>query len=207
MFKNRAEAAMMLADQLLDQNWHDVVVVALPRGGVPLGAVIARRLKAPLALVIPRKIGDPQHNEYALGAITETGEFIINPEEPGVLSEPWFNDVVAKEIAEAKRRRSVYTDDEVEKEMRNKQVILVDDGMVTGLTMRAAIQSIRKRKPKSITVAIPVAPPEVIAEISKHVDQVVCLVSPRIFLSVGAHYKEFPQVTDDEVISILQKSK
>ncbi len=207
MFKDRTEAAELLADYILDFNWRDPVVIALPRGGVPVGEVIARKLKAPLDLVVPRKIGNPKNPEYAQGAITETGDFILNPDHPEIFSEPWFEEVIKKEQEEAQRRMALYLGGRKRIPLKNRQVILVDDGMATGLTMRAAIQSIRHQKPRSITVAVPVAPPEVVADIGRQADHVICIKRPKIFMAVGAHYQDFPQITDDQVISIMKTKK
>lgn len=205
MFENRIDGAVKLARELKKEKWENPIVVALPRGGVPMGDVIAQALDVELEIVVPRKIGARGHEEYAIGALVEDGEVIWNEKERAAADENWVKEAVEKERQEAKRRREVYGLGKPKKSFTDRDVILVDDGIATGHTMRAAISSIKSEKPKSITVAVPVAPPDIVKDISKIVDKIICLEQPMLFMAVGAHYQDFPQTTDEEVVEIMKK--
>ena len=205
MFKDRLDAAKQLAEKLKEISFTNPLVVALPRGGVPLGDIIAQSLNAPLEIVVPRKIGAPENEEYAIGALVEEGDIIWNERERARVDNVWAAEAVEKERKEAKRRRELYGGGKPRKSFTGKDIILVDDGIATGHTIRAAISTIKQDKPSSITVAVPVSPQDSIDQVTKEVDRVVCLQIPRLFMAVGNHYQVFGQTSDDEVIEIMKK--
>lgn len=205
-FRDRAEAGEQLA-QLLAPKYRgqDGVVYALPRGGVIVAAPIARALHMPLGLTITRKIGHPLQPEYAIGAVTEDGEVVVNSTEVARVDEEWFRAAVQAERKEAHRRHQVYLDDRAPLSATGKTAILVDDGIATGLTMRAAIAAMRQQRPARLIVAVPIVTADAAMNLGEVVDGVVAVDTPRRHLgSVGAYYDNFPQVTDDEVISLLR---
>lgn len=203
-FHDRTEAGKKLADALQHYKNQTAVVYALPRGGVVLGVEVAKSLELPLDLVIPRKIGHPMNPEFAICAVAEDGSLVCSAIGEQYRQQPWFKDLVNKEIAESKRRRAVYLADRKPVEAKGRTAILVDDGIATGLTMRAAIRSILAQEPKEIVVAIPVGPSDVINALHREVDDVVYLAPPESFVgAVGAHYDDFPQVTDEEVVNLI----
>lgn len=207
MFKNRVEAGQKLAEALKKfNNSPNTVILALPRGGVVVGYEVAKILNLPLDIVVPRKIGAPGDPEFAVGAITETGEMILNEEVFGI-SEDYLKNEAEKEKQEAGRRLKLYRGSRPPLNLKNKAVILVDDGLATGLTMRAAIASVKKMKAKKIIVAVPVIPPDAVELIKKEADEIIYLGAPLLFGAVGAFYKEFGQTTDEEVIDLLKKSE
>lgn len=194
----------MLADKLLSYKGPDTVVYALPRGGVIVAKEVARILEAPLDLLIVRKIGHPLNPEYAIAAIAEYGEFVMNPSETRMIGEEWFQTEIERQREEAARRREVYTKDHDRISAKDKTAIIVDDGLATGLSMLAAIREIKKQVPLRIVVAVPVAPPDVAEKIAQEVDDFVAISIPDIFLgAIGAYYENFGQVSDQEVIDAL----
>ena len=204
-FANRVEAGARLAAALAAYRDADTVVLALPRGGVVVGAQVARALGAPLDLVIARKVGHPGNPEYALCAVTEDGEAVCNEAERARVDPDWLDSAIAREREEAARRRRRYLADRAPIPLAGKTVVLVDDGIATGLTMRAAIRQVRAQHPRRVVMAIPIIPPDTAERLSAEVDVVVALDIPSIFLgAVGAYYDDFSQVTDDEVIHLLQ---
>jgi predicted phosphoribosyltransferase len=204
MFSDRKAAGEALARALLPSQKEQPVILALPRGGVVPGVEVARALKAPLSLVIPRKIGAPMNEEYAIGAITEDGSGVWNEQEKSLVDPAWLERAVEKEQAEAKRRREKYLAGRPFPDLTDRVVIIVDDGIATGLTVRAAIQWVKKRHPKKILVAVPVAPPDSVDAMKKEVDEVVVLETPHVFGAIGNFYEVFPQVSDEEVISLMK---
>lgn len=208
MFKDRTEAGRKLAGALKPYANQHPVILALPRGGIVLGATIAKLLQAPLDLVLVKKIGHPFDPEYAIGAVAEEGEPIFEPTEAAALDKTWLERAVqeAREIIAA--RRSLYLGGNEPLALKDKIVILVDDGVATGLSMQAAIQAVRQQKPKRIVIAVPVAPTDTLAKLHLLVDEIVVLLPPEDFLgAVGSHYTYFPQVSDQEVISLLSQSQ
>lgn len=205
-FKDRKEAGERLAEALAaTYAGAEGVVYALPRGGVVPGAVIARRLGMPLDLVIARKIGHPHNPEYAIGAVTESGEPVSNRRELAEVGEDWFQRQVELERREARRRREAYLGARAPLSPAGKTAILVDDGIATGLTMEAAIREVQQHDPKRVVVAVPVIPPDTAARLARAVDDVVALDVPAdYFGAVGAYYADFPQVSDQEVIAELR---
>jgi predicted phosphoribosyltransferase len=205
-FHDRQHAGRKLASALSAYRGKDVVVYALPRGGVVLGKEIADLLQAPLDLLIPRKIGHPKNEEYAIAAVTETGEVVRNEAEVVSVDPAWFKSAVEAERLESARRREFYLGDRPWPAVAGKIALIVDDGMATGLTMKAAIADVKNRQPKAIVVAVPVAPRDTIRELQPFVDRVVTLEQPLLFLgAIGASYDLFDQVTDEEVVAILSQ--
>jgi predicted phosphoribosyltransferase len=203
IFKDRVDAGKKLADALGYYKGHDAVVYALPRGGVAVGAEIARALDVPLDLVVVRKVGHPFAPEYAIAAVAEDGDMITNSAEVDSIDPKWFQESARAEQREARRRRELYTSGRLPISAAGKIAIIVDDGLATGLTMFAAIQEVRHSRPQKIVVAIPVAPPETIEKLRTVSDDVVALYVPPHFRSIGSFYVKFDQVTDEEVIEIL----
>jgi putative phosphoribosyl transferase len=184
----------------------DTIILALPRGGVVVGYEIAKKLNLPLDIVVPRKIGAPGNPEFAIGAVTETGEAILNEEVSGI-SDEYLKSEAKKEKGEAERRLKLYRGSRPPLDLENKTAVIVDDGLATGLTMRAAIKTAKKLGAKKIIVAVPIAPPETAELIKKESGEIIYLETPLLFGAVGAFYKKFGQTTDEEVIELLKKSK
>ncbi|OGG82084.1 phosphoribosyl transferase [Candidatus Kaiserbacteria bacterium RIFCSPLOWO2_02_FULL_56_11] len=202
-FDNRKDAGVRLAKALARYDNEDAIIYALPRGGVVLGAEVARQLELPLELVIPRKIGHPENPEYAVCAVTEEGDLVCNEEEASRLDPTWLKGAVKREQEETKRRRKAYVGRK-RLPATGKLAVIVDDGIATGLTMRAAIRSLRKELPIEIVIAAPIAPHEVVEYLRHEADDVVVLDDSEPFLgAIGAYYTDFPQVTDAEVTKLL----
>lgn len=207
MFTDRIQAGQLLADRLAQLNLGDVVVLALPRGGVPVAAQVAKRLGAPLDLMLVRKVGLPGHEELALGAIAgpDGADWVVNPDvaDASGLSDHEMAMLAERQKPELRRRCARYLGGRPPIPLAGKTAILVDDGIATGATVRAALTALRRAGPNRIILAVPVAAPDVIAALRSEVDQLICLEAPRGFYAVGAHYAAFPQVSDEEVISFL----
>jgi len=205
-FKDRIDAGKKLAEQLKEFANKPVVVFALPRGGVVLGKEVAQSLHAPLDLLIPRKIGHPDNPEYAIASVTETGDVVRQEEEVASVNADWFKDEVEHQRQEAARRRKRYLSHRKVVEVKNKIAIIVDDGIATGLTMKAAIADLKSRDPLSIIVAVPVAPRDTVQELKPLVDRVIVLEQPFMFMgAIGAYYDTFEQVDDEEVVMLMSK--
>lgn len=204
-FHDRRDAGRRLAEALAAYRGADAVVYALPRGGVVLGEKIAKALGLPLDLVITRKIGHPASPEYAVCAITEDGAMICNEAVRASLSEAWLRDVAAQEQKEAARRRKAYLKGRGSISAKGKIAIVVDDGVATGLTLRAAVRALRAQLPKKLVAAVPVAPHDTAEVLRQEVDELVILDDAEDYLgAVGSYYDIFPQVTDGEVIALLR---
>jgi putative phosphoribosyl transferase len=206
-FTDRHEAGRRLAAELTRFKGHHPVVLALPRGGVPVGFEIAQAIGAPLDLVLVRKIGAPGEAELAIGAIAE-GSPPIRIIEDGLVAElgipqRYIDQEVARQAAELERRRAAYLRGRRPAEIREGTAIVVDDGLATGATMRAALSAVRRRRPAKLVLAVPVAPAEAIERLRGEVDDVVCLATPEDFFAIGQFYLDFRQVEDDEVIALL----
>jgi predicted phosphoribosyltransferase len=204
IFKNRAEAGRLLAQALLKYKDADVVVYALPRGGVPVGVEIAKALNAPLDLVIARKIGHPFSPEYAIGAVGENGHAVFEESETARVDPQWLARRVEEERKEAQRRRVAYLDTRQTIPAEGRTAIIVDDGIATGLTMKLAIKELKHRNPKTIVVAVPVTPASTAREVRKEVDELVSLQTPAHLYAISNHYEDFPQVSDAEVIRLMR---
>lgn len=208
LFKDRQDAGCRLAEALKAyQGKDDTIVIALPRGGVVLGYEVAHALSLPLDIICPRKIGAPFNSEFAVGAITETGEGIFSEDliRQFEISKSYLQAEIEKEKREAESRLKRYRKGRSPRNLKDKRVILVDDGLATGSTMQAAIKSVRAEGAKEIVVAIPVAPKDTLERIKPLVDKVVCLTIPPMFYAVGQFYERFDQTTDEEVISLLER--
>ncbi len=210
-FQNRTDAGRRLAKALQGYRQQQPVVLALPRGGVPVAAEVSAALGAPLDLVIARKIGVPDQPELAMGAVAEGAEpAIVRNEDVIVLagiSNAEFNAVCKRERLEIERRRRLYVGDRAPVEVEGRTAIVIDDGIATGATMRAAVLAVRTHKPKKVVLAVPVAPTSTIEELRRDVDDVVCLESHEVFGAIGFFYRDFRQVSDEEVIDLLARSR
>ena len=210
MFSNRIEAGRRLAAELGRFKDEHPVVLALPRGGVPVGVEIARALNAPLDLVLVRKIGAPFQPELAIGAVVDGSrpETVINREivEAFEIPESYLSEESARQLAEIERRRQRYLAGRERAEIAGHTAIVVDDGIATGATMLAALHATRRAGPKRLVLAVPVAPPDTIERLRGEVDEVVCLEMPRFFGAIGAFYRDFHQLGDDDVIRLLEEA-
>ncbi|MBI2593955.1 phosphoribosyl transferase [Candidatus Daviesbacteria bacterium] len=208
-FKDRVDAGKRLAGLLGQFKGKGSVIYALPRGGVVIGAEIAKALGAPLDLIITRKIGHPNQPELAIAALSEDGHLIIDPDFENLTHTSWFLEAVEKEKAEAKRRREVYLGGRKPISCLGKIAILVDDGIATGLTLKAAIQSLKYLyRPKKIVVAVPLAPLDIIRDLEKkeQVEVITVEVPKRPFGAIGMYYQNFSEVSDEEVVNLLNFS-
>jgi putative phosphoribosyl transferase len=208
-FRNRIEAGQLLAQKLTAYAYRpDVLVLGLPRGGVPVAFEVASALHVSLDIWLVRKLGVPGQKELAMGAIATGGIRVLNPETIYWLhiAEQDIAQVAAQEQKELERRELLYRGNRPLPEVRNRTLILVDDGLATGSTMRAAIASLRPQQPERIVVAVPVAPPSVYREFKTEADEVVCLRTPELFHAIGAWYEDFSQTTDQEVRDLLERA-
>jgi predicted phosphoribosyltransferase len=209
LFRDRREAGRLLATELARYaNRPDVLVLALPRGGVPVAYEVARALRAPLDVFLVRKLGIPGARELAMGAIASGGVRVLNNEIVRELHIPdsIIQSVVAEEQQELERRERLYRGNRPPPDPCGRIVILVDDGLATGATMLAAIQALRQQQPASIVVAVPTAPPDTCAALRAEADEVICAITPEPFYGVGLWYQDFSQTTDQEVGALLDKS-
>jgi predicted phosphoribosyltransferase len=209
-FRDRREAGRILAQRLVHYaERDDLVVLALPRGGVPVGFEVARTLDAPLDVFVVRKIGVPGHEELAMGAVASGHVRVLNDPVVRSLRIPpaAIDAVTQRELAELERRERVYRGDRPPLDVRGRTVILVDDGLATGSTMKAAVAALRDQDPARIVVAVPVAAEESCAELRASAEEVICAVTPEPFYAVGAWYRDFGQTTDDEVRSLLAQAR
>jgi putative phosphoribosyl transferase len=206
-FSNRAEAGRQLSEKLETYaGREDVIVLGLPRGGVPVAYEVAKRLNAPLDLFIVRKLGVPGFEELAAGAIASGGVRVLNQDV--VRAIPYATEaieaVTAKETAELRRREQMYREGRPAPELRDKTVILVDDGLATGATMRAAVKAVRQSGAAKIVMAVPVGPPDTCHDIAQEADETICLITPPFFQAVGQYYEDFSQTSDDDVRALLR---
>ena len=210
-FHDRTEAGRHLAERLAAEytNRPDVIVLALPRGGVPVAYEVARALGAPLDVFLVRKLGVPGHEELAMGAIASGGVRVLNQDVVRMLNVPneVIDRVARRELAELARRETAYRDGHPAPDVRGRVVILIDDGLATGATMRAAAEALRQLGPARVVVAVPVAAPETCDEFQQYVDEIVCLLTPEPFHAVGVWYENFEQTTDDEVRELLEEAR
>jgi predicted phosphoribosyltransferase len=210
IYRDRTEAGKHLAAQLAHYaNRDDLVVLALPRGGVPVAYEVAKALNAPLDIFLVRKLGVPGYEELAMGAIATGGVRVLNDDVVESLSIPAdvIDSVAAAELRELERGERAYRGNRPEPEVRGKTVILVDDGLATGSTMRAAAAALRQQNPARIIVAVPVSAPQICDEYRMGVDEIVCAITPEPFYGVGRWYKDFSQTTDEEVRDLLEQGR
>lgn len=206
LFRDRTEAGQVLAERLAPYaNRPDVLVLALPRGGVPVGYEVAQALRVPLDVFLVRKLGLPGQEELAMGAIASGGTRVLNEDVVSKLNVPEevIDAVAVEEQQELSRREHDYRDGRPPLDVRGRTVILVDDGLATGSTMRAATAALRRQDPAHIVVAVPVGAPETCAELQRNADETVCVQMPQPFYAVGAWYDNFSQTTDEEVRDLL----
>ncbi len=209
-FDDRAEAGRLLGAELALLNLANPVVLALPRGGVPVALEVARALNAPLDLLLVRKIGVPWQPELAVAAVMDGAEPVVVVEphiqaETGVKQE-YIEHRAQEELAEIERRRRAYLADRAPVSVTGRTAIVVDDGIATGTTMRAALKGLRRRNPAKLVLAVPVAPPETVEDLRREVDEVVCLAQPSFFGAIGYFYRDFHQLSDDEVVTLLREA-
>ena len=212
-FLNRVEAGRLLAEALCASlpdltSRKDVIVLALPRGGVPLGLEVARALNAPLDLMLVRKLGVPGHRELAMGAIA-SGARVLNQDviRSCGISDEDLDAVAREEQLELERRARRYRGDKPWPELKDRCVILVDDGIATGATMEVAARAVRQQQPTLLVLAVPVAPPSSLGRFTPLVDRIVCLMTPESFWAIGAWYRDFSQLNDEQVITMMREAE
>jgi predicted phosphoribosyltransferase len=208
-FTDRVDAGKRLASALSDFSGKKGIVLAIPRGGVVVGYVIAKALNLPLDVIIPRKIGAPDNPELAIGAVAEDGTAILDSSLISYLgvNQEYIKEETERQKDEIMRRLKIYRQDASYPNLKGLDVIVVDDGIATGSTMKAALASVKNRGAASITVAVPVGPPSTIEELEKMADRVVCLYTPEYFQAIGQFYSDFSQTQDEEVIKLMRESK
>jgi putative phosphoribosyl transferase len=208
IFTDRRAAGVELASRLKGyRDAEGVIVLALPRGGVVTGSEVASYLNCHLDVIIVKKIGFPGQPEFAIGAVSETGTVALNEHvisSYGV-SKKYVEEEVSRQKDEIERRVSLYREGQRIPDLKNKKIILIDDGVATGASMKAAISTLKEENVEKLIVAVPVAPPDTVMELEQMVDELVCLEAPADFMAVGAYYQDFTQITDEEVIDILER--
>src|SRR6201981_1165002 len=208
-FANRTEAGRLLAEKLVNYAGRaDVIVLGLPRGGVPVANEIARHLRVPLDVFIVRKLGVPGFEELAAGAIASGGVRVLNEDVMRAIphADQAIEAVTTRETAELERREQIYREGRPAPELRDKIVILVDDGLATGATMRAAVKALQQRGAAKIVMAVPVGPPDTCNELAQQADEAICLSTPPFFQAVGQYYDDFSQTSDDDVRELLNRA-
>jgi len=210
VFADRSEAGRQLAEALGRFRSEQPLVLALPRGGVPVGFEVAQALAAPLDVILVRKIGAPFQPELAIGAVVDgdQAETVLNRElvEEFQISEAWLEKERARQLEEIERRRRLYRSGRPKVDVRDRTAIVVDDGIATGATMEAALHATRRAGPRRLVLAVPVAPPDTIARLRPQVDAIECLLTPSHMGAIGMFYADFRQLSDDEVIALLERA-
>lgn len=209
-FRDRSEAGRHLAQRLEHLRGSDPLVLALPRGGVPVAYEIARVLDAPMDLLLVRKLGAPGHAEYGIGAVADGVEpqLVLNEQAIGALrvSADYIRQELVRQVAELRRRRALYCDDRPPPDVSRRTVIVVDDGVATGGTVEAALRSLKQAGAGHLVLAVPVAPAETLSHLKAWCDEIICLETPDPFVAVGLHYDDFTQVSDEQVRQCLTAS-
>ncbi|WP_417777216.1 phosphoribosyltransferase [Stutzerimonas xanthomarina] len=210
LFRDRNHAGQELAEALQHLAANSPLVLALPRGGVPVAFEVAKRLSAPLDLVLVRKIGAPGNEELALGAVIDGAEpkWVINQELLHQIAPPpnWFEEEMQRQLTELERRRKRYCGERPAPVLTDRCVIVIDDGIATGATVRAALKGLKQSKPSHVVLAVPVGPRDVIEMLKTEVDELVCLAMPEPFIGVGCHYRDFEQTSDEQVVDLLARA-
>ncbi|MFI8739409.1 phosphoribosyltransferase [Stutzerimonas zhaodongensis] len=210
LFRDRTHAGQELAEALQHLAADSPLVLALPRGGVPVAFEVAQRLRAPLDLVLVRKIGAPGNEELALGAVIDGAEpkWVINQELLNQIAPPpsWFEEEMQRQLTELERRRHRYCGERPAPVLTDRCVIVIDDGIATGATVRAALKGLKQSKPSHVVLAVPVGPRDVIEMLKTEVDELVCLAMPEPFIGVGCHYGNFEQTSDEQVVDLLAQA-
>jgi len=211
VYPNREAAGRLLAERLLTQAYTDIVVLGIPRGGVPVAKQVADALAAPLDIIVVRKLGAPDQPELGIGAVVDGDHprAIFNQDIIQYLgvSDEFIKAEIARQLEEVKRRESAYRGDRAKISLAGKTVIVVDDGIATGSSVRAALRGVRRQEPKRLILAVPVAPTESLDALRSDADEIVCLETPEDFFAVGQFYRDFGQVSDGEVKAILRKEQ
>lgn len=202
MFRDRNHAGLLLAKKLEKYKNKNGIVLAVPRGGVPIGYIVAKELGLPLEIVLSKKIGHPRNPEFAIGSVSLNGAIVDN----NVMDVSWeyLHDEANRILKSLKEKFKLYMGDKQASDLKGKTVIIVDDGIATGNTIRATIEGIRKNTPKEIIIAVPVAPASVLTKLSESADEIICLETPECFFGVGGFYEDFSQVSDAEVKQLLR---
>jgi putative phosphoribosyl transferase len=205
-YLDRVDAGARLAEQMESYRGERPVVLGIPRGGVPVAAEVARRLEADLDVIVARKLGAPGHEELAIGAVTSDGGRFLNQDVMQSLriEDAYLEEVTLREMDEARRREQRFRGARHPIDVRDRVVILVDDGLATGATMVAAARALRARKPRRIIVAVPVGSEQAVTALAGEVDEIVCPSRPEPFIAIGLHYGDFSQVEDTEVLELLR---
>ena len=210
LFRDRTHAGQELAEALQHLAPDSPLVLALPRGGVPVAFEVAQRLRAPLDLVLVRKIGAPGNEELALGAVIDGAEpkWVINQELLNQIAPPpsWFEEEMQRQLTELERRRHRYCGERPAPVLTDRCVIVIDDGIATGATVRAALKGLKQSKPSHVVLAVPVGPRDVIEMLKTEVDELICLAMPEPFIGVGCHYGNFEQTSDEQVVDLLAQA-
>lgn len=210
-FRDRADAGRQLVPRLMAYAADDVVVLALPRGGVPVAFEVAKALRAPLDLIFVRKIGAPGHAEYGLGAVVDGAhpQVVLNEEALGFVNVPpgYIEEETRRQLQEIERRRQHYLAGRSPVDVKGRVAIVVDDGIATGSTVRAALKGLAQARPARLILAVPVAPKDTINRLKAEADEVICLMTPEPFYAVGQHYDDFSQTSDREVTTLLDEAR
>lgn len=207
VFADRKEAGEILAEKLLEyKDNKDVIILAIPRGGVEIGVPVAKALNAKLDIIVTRKIGAPDNEEYAIGALSETGDVFLNPESSSIFDPEDVKEVIKKETREAEQRVKKYRGHKLPS-LKGKIVLLVDDGLATGSTMVAAAKAVKAQKPAKLVVAVPCAPPDSVKKVKEIADEVIALEVTSFFMAVGQFYYNFSQTSDNDVERLMKELK
>lgn len=209
LFADRRDAGRRLAKRLMDLKLPSPVVLAVPRGGVMVGYEVARALKAPLDVVIPRKIGAPSNPELAIGAVAQDGTLVVDEDLVTALGvgREYLDEEAARQEVEIRRRLALYRQGSGAIDLKDATIIVVDDGIATGATVLAALRGLRSAAPGRVVLAVPVAPPDTLQRLTPEADVVVCLAAPEPFFAVGQFYRHFDQTADEEVVELLRKHR